>query len=133
MNEQEPQSTTTSEPPAPTENDLAAVEQLSESYRQMKAELGKVIVGQYAVIEELMIALLSGGHCLLLGVPGLAKTLMVRTLADAMSLSFNRIQFTPDLMPADITGTEVIQEDKQTGAGVSLPGRADLRQCRPRR
>ncbi len=113
MNEPEPQITS---PSNPAENDLAAVEQLSESYRQMTAELGKVIVGQHAVIEELMIALLSGGHCLLLGVPGLAKTLMVRTLADAMSLSFNRIQFTPDLMPADITGTEVIQEDKQTGA-----------------
>ncbi len=99
-----------------TENDLAAVEKLAEGYRKMTAELGKVIVGQKAVIEELMIALLSGGHCLLVGVPGLAKTLMVRTLADAMSLSFNRIQFTPDLMPADITGTEVIQEDKSTGA-----------------
>ncbi len=92
--------------------DLAAVEQLGEAYAKIKAELGKVIIGQHEVIEELLIAMLAGGHCLLVGVPGLAKTLMVRTLADTLSLSFNRIQFTPDLMPADITGTEVIQEDK---------------------
>lgn len=104
------------DPAPPAEQDLAAVERLAESYRKMTDELGKVIVGQASVVEELMIALLSGGHCLLVGVPGLAKTLMVRTLADAVSLSFNRIQFTPDLMPADITGTEVIQEDKATGA-----------------
>ena len=95
--------------------DLESVERLGEAYRQITSELGKVIVGQKQVIEELMIVLLAGGHCLLLGVPGLAKTLMVRTLAECLSLSFNRIQFTPDLMPADITGTEVIQEDKATG------------------
>jgi MoxR-like ATPase len=77
--------------------------------------LGKVIVGQQSVIEELMIAMFARGHCLLVGVPGLAKTLMIRTLADALSLRFSRIQFTPDLMPADITGTEVIQEDRATG------------------
>ncbi len=114
--EQEPQHADLPISARPAENDLAAVERLADGYRRMTAELGKVIVGQQAVIEELMIALLSGGHCLLVGVPGLAKTLMVRTLADAVSLSFNRIQFTPDLMPADITGTEVIQEDKSTGA-----------------
>jgi MoxR-like ATPase len=96
--------------------DLEAVEQLGEAYAKIKAELGKVIIGQHEVVEELLIAMLAGGHCLLVGVPGLAKTLMVRTLADTLSLSFNRIQFTPDLMPADITGTEVIQEDKSTGA-----------------
>jgi len=95
--------------------DLEAVEKLGEAYANIKAELGKVIIGQHEVIEELLIAMLAGGHCLLVGVPGLAKTLMVRTLADTLSLSFNRIQFTPDLMPADITGTEVIQEDKATG------------------
>ncbi len=95
--------------------DLEAVEKLGEAYAKIKAELGKVIIGQHEVIEELLIAMLAGGHCLLVGVPGLAKTLMVRTLADTLSLSFNRIQFTPDLMPADITGTEVIQEDKLTG------------------
>src|SRR5262249_51320631 len=96
--------------------DLAAVEQLSEAYRRISGELSKVIVGQKQVIEELLIALFAGGHCLLVGVPGLAKTLMIRTLADSLNLSFNRIQFTPDLMPADITGTEVIQEDRATGS-----------------
>ena len=96
--------------------DLTAVENLGEAYRRITGELAKVIVGQKQVIEELLIAMLAGGHCLLLGVPGLAKTLMVHTLADSLGLSFNRIQFTPDLMPADITGTEVIQEDKATGA-----------------
>ena len=101
------------EPPA--ESDLAAVQQLADSYQRVTRELGKIIVGQQRVIEELLIAMLAGGHCLLVGVPGLAKTLMVRTLADTLSLSFNRIQFTPDLMPADITGTEVIQEDKLSG------------------
>ena len=99
----------------PTESDLAAVQQLADSYQRVTRELGKIIVGQQRVIEELLIAMLAGGHCLLVGVPGLAKTLMVRTLADTLSLSFNRIQFTPDLMPADITGTEVIQEDKLSG------------------
>ncbi len=98
-----------------TESDLAAVQQLADSYQRVTRELGKIIVGQQRVIEELLIAMLAGGHCLLVGVPGLAKTLMVRTLADTLSLSFNRIQFTPDLMPADITGTEVIQEDKLSG------------------
>ncbi|MEQ8788348.1 MAG: MoxR family ATPase [Pirellulaceae bacterium] len=98
------------------ENDLQSVEKLNEAYRQITGELSKVIVGQTQVIEELMIALFARGHCLLVGVPGLAKTLMIRTLAQALSLDFNRIQFTPDLMPSDITGTEVIQEDKSTGA-----------------
>lgn len=97
-------------------NDLEAVEKLGTAYRNIRAELGKVIIGQQQVIEELLIAMLAGGHCLLVGVPGLAKTLMVRALSDTLSLSFNRIQFTPDLMPADITGTEVIQEDRSTGA-----------------
>jgi MoxR-like ATPase len=100
---------------SPAESDLAAVKQLADSYQRVTRELGKIIVGQQRVIEELLIAMLAGGHCVLVGVPGLAKTLMVRTLADTLSLSFNRIQFTPDLMPADITGTEVIQEDKVSG------------------
>ena len=99
-----------------TDGDLQAVERLGAGYRKITAELGKVIVGQQRVIEELLIAMFAGGHCLLVGVPGLAKTLMIRTLADALNLSFNRVQFTPDLMPADITGTEVIQEDKASGA-----------------
>jgi MoxR-like ATPase len=100
---------------SPAESDLAAVQKLADSYLQVTRELGKTIVGQQRVIEELLIAMLAGGHCLLVGVPGLAKTLMVRTLADTLSLTFNRIQFTPDLMPADITGTDVIQEDKLSG------------------
>jgi MoxR-like ATPase len=105
-------------PDAPVlkESDLQAVERLGEAYRRITSELAKVIIGQSAVIEELLIAMFAGGHCLLVGVPGLAKTLMIRTLADSLNLSFNRIQFTPDLMPADITGTEVIQEDKATGS-----------------
>jgi MoxR-like ATPase len=97
------------------ENDIQAVERLHEAYRQITHELGKAIVGQRQVIEELLIAMFARGHCLLVGVPGLAKTLMIRTLAAGLQLEFNRIQFTPDLMPSDITGTEVIQEDKSTG------------------
>jgi MoxR-like ATPase len=97
-------------------DDLQAVEQLHSAYRRILAELSKVIVGQHHVLEELLVALFARGHCLLVGVPGLAKTLMIRTLADSLSLKFNRIQFTPDLMPSDITGTEVIQEDRATGA-----------------
>src|SRR6059058_3761333 len=96
-------------------DELAAVEKLQKSYHDMKAELGRVIVGQEAVIEELLIALFCRGHTLLVGVPGLAKTLLISTLAKTLGLSFNRIQFTPDLMPSDITGTEVIEEDKTTG------------------
>ena len=96
-------------------DDVQAIERLSESCQRIRGELAKVIVGQHAVIEELLIALFAKGHCLLVGVPGLAKTMMIRTLARALSLDFNRIQFTPDLMPADITGTDIIQEDKATG------------------
>ena len=96
-------------------DDLETVQKFQESFNKIRAELHKVIVGQEDVIEELLIAIFSRGHCLLVGVPGLAKTLMVSTLADALSLTFNRIQFTPDLMPSDITGTEVIQQDQTTG------------------
>ena len=96
--------------------DLQALKKLSESYQAVRRELGKVIVGQDEVIEQLMIAIFAQGHCLLEGVPGLAKTLMVSTLARTLNLDFSRIQFTPDLMPSDIVGTEVIQEDKATGA-----------------
>jgi MoxR-like ATPase len=96
-------------------DELAAVEKLQKGYHDLKAELGKVIVGQEAVIEELLIALFCRGHALLVGVPGLAKTLLISTLSRTLGLSFNRIQFTPDLMPSDITGTEVIEEDKTTG------------------
>ncbi len=96
--------------------DVQSVRQLREAYTQITSELSKVIVGQQSVIEELLIALFARGHCLLVGVPGLAKTLMIRTLADSLALKFSRIQFTPDLMPSDITGTEVIQENKSSGA-----------------
>src|SRR3978361_2398668 len=94
---------------------LAAVEKLQRIYCDMRAELSKVIVGQDAVIEELLIALFCRGHALLVGVPGLAKTLLISTLSRTLGLSFNRIQFTPDLMPSDITGTEVIEEEKISG------------------
>jgi MoxR-like ATPase len=97
------------------EKDLAAVQKLNANYRTIKAELGKVIIGQDNVIDELLIAIFARGHCMLEGVPGLAKTLLISTLSDTLNLKFNRIQFTPDLMPSDITGTEVIQENKTTG------------------
>ena len=97
------------------EGDLSAIERLNDGYRRIRRELAKVIVGQERVLEEMLIAIFARGHCLLVGVPGLAKTLMIRTLAESLSLSFSRIQFTPDLMPSDITGTEVLQEDKSTG------------------
>jgi MoxR-like ATPase len=97
------------------EGDLSAIERLNHGYQRIRKEMGKAIVGQERVLEELLIAIFSRGHCLLVGVPGLAKTLMIRTLADSLSLSFSRVQFTPDLMPSDITGTEVLQEDKATG------------------
>ena len=95
--------------------ELASVQKLQDAYAAMKGELSKVIVGQSQVVEELLIALFCRGHCLLVGVPGLAKTLLISTVAKTLSLSFNRIQFTPDLMPSDITGTEVIEEDKLSG------------------
>jgi MoxR-like ATPase len=104
----------TAEPELKNE-DLAAVERLKDAFTKLRGELSKVIVGQHGVLEELLVAIFARGHCLLIGVPGLAKTLMIHTLSDALSLSYNRVQFTPDLMPSDITGTEVIQEDKATG------------------
>jgi len=96
-------------------SDTHALAQLKESCDHIKAELAKVIVGQGEVVEQLLTALFSGGHCLLVGVPGLAKTLMIRSVAQALDLDFSRIQFTPDLMPSDITGTEVIQQNQTTG------------------
>ncbi|HRJ77232.1 MAG TPA: MoxR family ATPase [Planctomycetota bacterium] len=95
--------------------DLKAVQELRGAHDRIVKELHKVVVGQDDVIEQLLIAIFARGHALLVGVPGLAKTLLIRTLADTMSLKFSRIQFTPDLMPSDITGTEVLQEDKTTG------------------
>src|SRR5271154_3493755 len=100
------------------EGDLSAIERLNDGYRRITKEMSKAIVGQQRVLEELLIAIFARGHCLLVGVPGLAKTLMIRVLADSLNLSFSRIQFTPDLMPSDITGTEVLQEDKASGQRV---------------
>ncbi len=88
---------------------------LVKACRRVRDQVGRIVVGQEQVIEQLLIAILARGHCLLEGVPGLAKTLMVRSLAESMQLSFHRIQFTPDLMPADITGTDIIQENRETG------------------
>ncbi len=96
-------------------SDLTAVENLNSAYGKIKKELGKVIIGQDKVVEQLLISLLSSGHCLLVGVPGLAKTLLISTLARVLNLEFNRIQFTPDLMPSDITGTEIIEDDRASG------------------
>ncbi|MCH8028148.1 MAG: MoxR family ATPase [candidate division Zixibacteria bacterium] len=98
-----------------TKSDITAVEQLHTAHQKIIKEIGKVIIGQEKVIELLLISLLSSGHSLLIGVPGLAKTLLISTLANALNLKFSRIQFTPDLMPADITGTEIIEEDHTTG------------------
>ncbi len=95
--------------------DLEAVRALKDAYESIRGEIRKVIVGQDKVVEELLISIFARGHCLLVGVPGLAKTLLISTLARTLRLSFKRIQFTPDLMPSDITGTEVIQDDKATG------------------
>ena len=95
-------------------NDVESVEALRDSVKNVKNEIGKVIVGQHKIIDDLLISLLSKGHCLLIGVPGLAKTLLIKTLAEVFDLKFNRIQFTPDLMPGDITGTEIIEEDTTT-------------------
>jgi MoxR-like ATPase len=96
-------------------SDLESAKFLADTCQQLQGELGKVIVGQHRVIEELLIAIFARGHCLMQGVPGLAKTLLISTLAQAMDLSYKRIQFTPDLMPSDITGTDILQEDAQTG------------------
>jgi MoxR-like ATPase len=116
------QTNTTQEKPQMADNptevpeaDVAAIDQLHDAYTALRDELGKVIIGQDRVIEELVIAILGRGHALLVGVPGLAKTLLVRSLAETMDMTFSRIQFTPDLMPGDITGTEILQETAQPG------------------
>ena len=96
-------------------NDVDAVRALKESVLAVKNEIGRVIVGQEQIVDHLLIALLSRGHCLLVGVPGLAKTLLIKTLAEVMDLQFSRIQFTPDLMPSDITGTEILEDNRATG------------------
>ena len=100
--------------PSP-ETDLHAVQELHEARRMLLGEIGKRIVGQQDVVDSLLVSLFARGHCLFVGVPGLAKTLLISTVADVLDLSFNRIQFTPDLMPSDITGTDVLEEDHTTG------------------
>jgi len=95
--------------------DVADARRLNDAYDKLRNEIAKVIVGQETIVEHMLIALLARGHCLLVGVPGLAKTLLIRTLAQVLDLKFNRIQFTPDLMPSDITGTEIIEADPGSG------------------
>ena len=99
----------------PDSSDPATVDALHDAYGRLRAEVGKVIVGQDEVVRGVIVCLLARGHCLLVGVPGLAKTLLIQTLAQALDLKFSRIQFTPDLMPSDITGTEIIEENQETG------------------
>lgn len=99
---------------APATNDIQMLEKLRTAHKQMRAEIGKIIIGQEHVLDQLLMAIFCKGHALLVGVPGLAKTLMVSTLSQALDMTFKRIQFTPDLMPTDITGTEVIQDDPVT-------------------
>src|SRR5580692_2895837 len=103
--------------PVPTSADPARVsfDRASALVASLTSEVGRVIIGQERVVSEVLVCVLAGGHCLLRGVPGLAKTLLIKTLAEAVSLKFSRIQFTPDLMPSDILGTEVIEEDLVTG------------------
>lgn len=98
------------------DGDVELVSYLNTKYNELKKEVAKVIVGQDATIDQIIIAILSRGHCLLVGVPGLAKTLLVKTLADALELKFSRIQFTPDLMPSDIVGTEILEDNLSTGS-----------------
>ncbi len=107
--------TSTQPSPELRQEDLDAVKKLRDAFSDIRRQLSRVIVGQDEVIEELLIAMFSRGHCILEGVPGLAKTLMISTLSKCLSLAFSRIQFTPDLMPSDITGTEVIEENRSTG------------------
>ena len=101
--------------PDPARNDLHAAAALVEDYQRLRTEIAKVIVGQDEVVEQLLTSLFAKGHVLLVGVPGLAKTLLVSTVAKILSLSFRRIQFTPDMMPSDITGTDILQDDPETG------------------
>lgn len=96
-------------------SDTVLVGKLAENISSVKSEISKVIVGQHDVVDQLLVSLFARGHCLLVGVPGLAKTLLIRTLASSLDLSFSRVQFTPDLMPGDITGTEVIEDNLSTG------------------
>src|SRR6059036_704843 len=102
-------------PSRPPQGDVELLERLSSARADLLAQVGRRIIGQHEVLDGILTAVFSGGHALLLGVPGLAKTLMVQTVAQTLDLKFSRIQFTPDLMPTDITGTEIIEEDQATG------------------
>ena len=99
----------------PVEADVAQIDRLRALHQQLRTELARVIIGQDGVIEQLLICIFSRGHALLMGVPGLAKTLLIHSLSDLLALKFNRIQFTPDLMPSDITGTDILQESETPG------------------
>ena len=113
----------TNQPPLPTNSDHETFELLQAARPRITSELGKTIVGQHEVIEQILIALFAGGHCLITGAPGLAKTLLVKSIAQIFHLEFRRIQFTPDLMPTDITGVEILQETEEGGRGlVFVPG-----------
>ena len=116
--------TTASTPALESADDLALADRLKTGCDQIRAELAKLIVGQDDVIELVLLSLLTGGNSLIVGVPGLAKTLLINTIAQVLDLRFSRIQFTPDLMPSDITGTEIIQDDPATGRRhmVFMPG-----------
>jgi len=107
-----------------TQNELETIKKLQQSYQKIRKELSRAIIGQDEIVENLIIGLLARGHCLLVGVPGLAKTLLIKSLGEILGLSFSRIQFTPDLMPGDITGSEVLEEDRSTGKKVFrfIPG-----------
>ncbi len=109
---------------SPGHADVQAIRELAAAHERLTEQIGKAVIGQKAVVEQLLMALFSRGHCLLVGVPGLAKTLLVSTVARVLHLTFKRVQFTPDLMPADITGTDILQDDPETGRRrfVFLPG-----------
>ena len=127
------QSTLSPPPPQFDDDHVRAIDELGELYSRLRNELGRVIVGQHEVIERLAICLFARGHALLMGVPGLAKTLLVSKLAETMSLKFSRIQFTPDLMPMDITGTDILQDGARRPARVPVRARAGVREHRPGR
>ena len=106
-----------------TDSDVKAIDSFAGVFKEFKSEIAKVIVGQDEVIDQVLISIFSKGHCLLVGVPGLAKTLLVQTIADCLGLKFNRIQFTPDLMPSDIVGAEILDENRNfkfLKAGLSI-------------
>ena len=124
---------TTSRGPAAAgdERDVELLDELARARSALTTQIAQRIVGQQTVVDNLVAALLAGGHALLVGVPGLAKTLLVQTVAQALELTFSRVQFTPDLMPSDITGTELLEEDHATGhRAFRFVARADLRQRR---